>query len=252
MIRSYKKVSQLNNSIQGAITCRNLNIQNQLVTNQIRYHSETGSTGSTGYTGPFRYGIYTGPTGFNITGPTGPTGISYVITGSQGETGPTGSIGIQNETGPIGSTGKDGETYQGSTGYRGMTGEINMITGPTGSNMSYNSISNTFNIISSSNNQVIKTISLNTSHFVQWSVTLTNTNILDVVTIYVGINQDMIPFSGNIFSVYDGNTTVAGSLYATGSGIYNSDITFQCYYNNISNHTFTMSYEIVYISLFNS
>lgn len=252
MIRSYKKVSQLNNSIQGGITCENLNIRNRLISTQTLYNSATGPTGATGNYGPIYPGIYTGPTGNNLTGPTGSIGISVISYGLQGSTGYTGPTGYQTYTGIKGPTGENGYSYQGNTGYIGMTGEYNEITGPTGPSISYSKISNTFNGVSSSSNQPIRTISLNTPCYVQWSIKLTSTNISDIVTIYFGFGDNMVPFIGNIFNVYYDSILVSQSPHATGNGIYSSDITFQCYYDGDSSDTFKISYEIVYMKLFNT
>jgi len=239
MIRSYKKISQLNNSIQGGITCQNITIQNQLISSQIIYQSYTGPTGATGYGGPINYKSDTGPTGDNVTGPTGMTGPCLITYGEQGCTGLTGPIGI-NITGSYGPTGDTGIFYTGSTGITGFSGDINDIEGPTGPTITYTKISSTFQGNGSSTPQTILPISLNESYYVQWYVKMTSINTSTVLTIYFGFDQDvqLIPMIG-VTSI-------------SGSGIYNSDIIFQCYYNGSSTTTFTITYEIGYIQLFNS
>ncbi len=238
MIRSYKKISQLNNSIQGGITCQNLNIQNRLISSQIIYQSYTGPTGITGYAGPINYTSVTGPTGFNTTGPTGNIGIPTITYGQQGSTGPTGPIG-HNIYGPYGPTGEDGINYIGSTGTTGYTGTITNFTGPNGPTISYTKLSNTFHGVNSSSYQTITTLELTREYYVQWYVKLTATSSTDIVTIYFGFDQDvqMIP--------------LYGTSSISGSGIYNSTIKFQCYYDSSSSNTFTISYQIGYIQLFN-
>jgi hypothetical protein len=238
MIRSYKTISKLNNSIQGGITCNNLNIQNQLISSQIIYQSYTGPTGPTGFNGPINYGIQTGPTGFNETGPTGIIGPLIIIYGDQGQTGPTGPIG-KNIIGPIGPTGENGINYIGPTGITGYSGDTNNKQGPTGPSLTYTKISNTFDGVNNTSNQPITTITLSNYYYVQWYVKLTATSSSDVITIYFGVDQDsqMIPLSGT--------TSISGS------GIYNSDITFQYYYNSTSSNTFSIYYQIGYIQLFN-
>ncbi len=238
MIRSYKKISQLNNSIQGGITCQNLNIQNQLISSQIIYQTFTGPTGPTGYDGPINYVDQTGPTGYNNTGPTGMSGSTYYTYGYTGCTGMTGPIGY-NIIGSTGYTGLSGINYTGSTGITGYTGSVSNVIGPTGPSLTYTKLSNTFSGISSSSNQSITSISLNRSNYVQWYVKIISTSS-NLMKIYFGFDQDiqMIP--------------VIGITSISGSGIYNSDIVFQCYYQGNSSDTFTLSYQIGYISLFNS
>lgn len=238
MIRSYKKVSKLNNSIQGGMTYHNLSINNHFISKQILYNSSTGNTGMTGNDGPIYIGIYTGPTGYNITGPTGPNGITNIIYGSKGLTGPTGPTGYQTNTGPIGPLGYSGISYKGSTGYTGLDGSTG-ITGPTSPSIVYSNISSTFSGVSSIYNQPITTINLSSACYIQWYVNITSMSMSSIVTIYFSMDQDIIsiPLTGT------------GSI--SGSGIYNSDIVFQCYYNGNSSDTFTVSYQIVYIQLFN-
>jgi hypothetical protein len=235
MIRSYKQISKLNNSIQGGITYENLNVNNQFII--IRNPCNTGSIGPTGPIGPPGFCLYTGPTGYNITGPTGMTGLPSINYGYQGSTGMTGPTGI-NITGSYGYTGINGIDYKGPTGTIGNNGAT--FTGPTGPVLSYTNINNTFNGISQLTNQSITTIQLTSSYYVQWYVKLTSTNISGISIIYFGFDQDiqMIPLKGT--------TSISGS------GIYNSDIIFQCYYYGNSSDIFTISYEIGYIQLFNS
>ena len=159
MIRSYKKVSQLNNSIQGGITCNNLTIDNQLISNQIAYNrGHTGVTGQKGYTGPIHYGTITGPTGANITGITGPIGYSNITYGKQGPTGPTGQTGI-SISGYRGPKGEIGYSYVGPTGHQGKAGDG--YTGPTGPNINYTKIMDIYNGSGDTINQTIVTIELN-------------------------------------------------------------------------------------------
>lgn len=238
MIRSYKTISKLNNSVQGGITCNNLNIQNQLISSQIIYKSYTGPTGSTGFNGPINYGIQSGPTGFNVTGPTGTMGPVIIVYGEQGSTGPTGPVGY-NILGPIGPTGINGINYIGPTGSTGYTGQITNFTGPAGPTLTYTKISDTFNGLNSSSYQPIRMITLSNYYYVQWYVTLTSTSLSDIVIIYFGFDQDvqMIP--------------LLGTKSISGSGIYNSDIIFQCYYNPQTTNSFSIDYQIGYIQLFN-
>jgi hypothetical protein len=239
MIRSYKKISQLNNSIQGGITCQNITIQNQLISSQIIYQSYTGPTGLTGYAGPINYKSDTGPTGDNVKGSTGMTGPSLIAYGEQGCTGPTGPIAM-NQTGMYGPTGDTGIVYIGSTGMTGYTGDINNVKGPTGPTITYTVINDSFQGNGSSTPQTVVSISLNQSYYVQWFVSITSINTSTVLTIYFGFDQDvqLIP--------------MIGVTCISGSGIYNSDIQFQCYYNGSSTTTFTFKYYIGYIQLFNS
>ncbi len=237
MIKSYKKISKLNNSIQGAITCNNLTINNNLISNQVAYNlGLTGVTGSTGPAGPIKYGTLTGPTGANITGPTGKKGNSNITNGNKGPTGPTGPTGI-SLVGYDGPKGETGYSYQGPTGHIGKT--ATGYTGPTGPTLTYTSISGSYDGVSSSDNQLITALSLDgNSYLVQWYVNLTSQISSDVIDIYFGFNEDvqMIKMIGNTLSGY---------------GIYDSsNIIFQCYYYDGSN-TFSIEYNIVYLNLFN-
>lgn len=235
MIRSYKKVSQLNNSVQGGITYNNLTVENRLVLNKLMYYSLTGPTG---YPGPSNQVIYTGPTGFNTTGSTGPIGSYNSVIGQQGSTGLTGPTGYETITGMNGPVGEDGINYQGSTGPIGIFAQV--LTGPPAPTLSYTQITNTFNGVSSLTNQSIVSIDLNKAYYVQWYVKLISTNVSNISTILFGMNQD------NQFISLSGVNSISGS------GIYNSDIVFQCYYDGYSSDTFTISYQIGYIQLFNS
>jgi hypothetical protein len=238
MIRSYKQVSKLNNSIQGGITCNNLTIDNNLISNQVAYNKGiTGLTGLTGYIGYIRNGTTTGPTGYNITGPTGNIGNTKYVDGPTGSTGPTGYTGysIIGYQGPQGET---GYSYQGSTGPQGETAEG--YTGPSSNSISYNSISGTYTVTSNTENQSIYLISLTHPYFVQWYVTITSTSSTEVTAIYFGFDKDLelIPLTGNI------------SL--SGNGIYSSNIVFQCYYTGNLADSISISYQIGYVQLFNN
>lgn len=238
MIQSFKKISKLNNSIQGGITCNNLTIGNNLISNQVAYNKGlTGLTGPTGDYGPIKYGSITGPTGYNITGKTGPVGLTNITYGPIGNTGPTGPTGL-SIIGYQGPKGDNGYSYQGPTGHIGPTAAG--YTGPTGPILSYNITTGSYNGTLTSQNETITTITLNDTYFIQWYVEILNYNDTSVVnTIYFGFDKDeqMIKLIGN------NNST------ASGFGIYNSTISFQ--YFNQNQNTFTISYKISSMKLFN-
>lgn len=239
MIKSFKKISKLNNSIQGGISCNDLTISGKLVSNQIQYNvGITGPTGPTGYYGPIHYGTTTGPPGPNITGPTGFPGDNTVTvgpTGIKGDEGPTG----QSIAGNQGPTGPTGYSFVGPKGPTGEAGDG--YTGPTGPTLSIISLANTITVVSSITNQIVYTYTVTKTSYIQWTILLTM-NLFE--TIIVGVHSENITNDDiYVMSILDGNELTINGIYDAG------ELSIYYYYDGIN--SFDLEYSFQSISLFN-